>query len=151
MLNKDYKEMLQILSNNKVRFLVVGAYAMGAYGYPRATGDFDIWVEASSENSEKIYQSLSEFGAPLSELTKTTFCKEGIVFQIGVAPRRIDIITKIDGVDFKKAYSNKQEIEIEDIKIPFLSKEDLIKNKESTGREKDKLDAKYLRGNHDAQ
>ena len=150
MLNKDYKEMLQILLNNKVRFLVVGAYAMGVYGYPRATGDIDIWVEASSENSEKIHQSLSEFGAPLSEVTKTTFCEEGIVFQIGVAPRRIDIITKIDGVDFNKAYSDKQKIEIEGIKIPFLSKEDLIKNKESTGREKDKLDAKYLRENHDA-
>jgi len=150
MLNKDYKEMLQILSNNKVKFLVVGAYAMGAYGYPRATGDFDIWVEASLENSEKIYQSLSDFGVPLSELTKTTFREERVVFQIGVAPRRIDIITKIDGIDFKKAYSDKQEIEIEDIKIPLLSKEDLIRNKESTGREKDKLDAKYLRGNHDA-
>ncbi len=150
MLNKDYKEMLQILLKNKVRFLVVGAYAMGAYGYPRATGDIDIWVEASSENSEKIHQSLSEFGAPLSEVTKTTFCEEGIVFQIGVAPRRIDIITKIDGVDFNKAYSDKQKMEIEGIKIPFLSKEDLIKNKESTGREKDQLDAKYLRENHDA-
>jgi len=150
MLNKDYKEMLQILLNNKVRFLVVGAYAMGAYGYPRATGDIDIWVEASSENSEKIHQSLSEFGAPLSEVTKTTFCEEGIVFQIGVAPRRIDIITKIDGVDFNKAYSDKQKMEIEGIKIPFLSKEDLIKNKESTGREKDQLDAKYLRKNNDA-
>ena len=150
MLNKDYKEMLQILLNNKVRFLVVGAYAMGAYGYPRATGDIDIWVEASSENSEKIHQSLSEFGAPLSEVTKTTFCEEGIVFQIGVAPRRIDIITKIDGVDFNKAYSDKQKMEIEGIKIPFLSKEDLIKNKESTGREKDQLDVKYLRENHDA-
>jgi len=100
MLNKDYKEMLQILLDNKVRFLVVGAYAMGAYGYPRATGDIDIWVEASSENSEKIHQSLSEFGSPLSEVTKTTFCEQGIVFQIGVAPRRSDIITKIDGVDF---------------------------------------------------
>ena len=150
MLNKDYKEMLQILLNNKVRFLVVGAYAMGVYGYPRATGDIDIWVGASSENSEKIHQSLSEFGAPLSEVTKTTFCEEGIVFQIGVAPRRIDIITKIDGVDFNKAYSDKQKMEIEGIKIPFLSKEDLIKNKESTGREKDQLDAKYLRENHDA-
>jgi predicted nucleotidyltransferase len=150
MLNKDYKEMLQILLDNKVRFLVVGAYAMGAYGYPRATGDFDIWVEASSENSEKIYRSLSQFGAPLSDISKTTFCEEGIIFQIGVAPRRIDIITKIDGVDFKKAYSDKQEVEIEDIKIPFISKEDLIKNKESTGREKDILDVKYLRGNHDA-
>ncbi|MDT8302426.1 MAG: nucleotidyltransferase [Sedimentisphaerales bacterium] len=147
MLNKDYKEMLQILLDNKVRFLVVGAYAMGAYGYPRATGDFDIWVEASSENSKIIYQSLLKFGAPISELTQTTFCEEGIIFQIGVAPRRIDIITKIDGVDFKKAYSDKQEVEIEDIKIPFISKEDLIKNKESTGREKDILDVKYLRGN----
>lgn len=150
MLNKDYKEMLQILLDNKVKFLVVGAYAMGAYGYPRATGDFDIWVEASSENSKIIYQSLLKFGAPISELTQTTFCEEGIIFQIGVAPRRIDIITKIDGVDFKKAYSDKQEVEIEDIKIPFISKEDLIKNKESTGREKDILDVKYLRGNHDA-
>jgi len=150
MLNKDYKEMLQILLNNKIKFLVVGAYAMGIHGYPRATGDLDIWVEASTENSEKIYQSLSEFGAPLSEVTKTTFCEQGIVFQIGVAPRRIDIITKIDGVDFNKAYSDKQEIEVEGIKIPFLSKKNLIKNKESTGREKDKLDAKYLRGNSDA-
>jgi len=150
MLNKDYKEMLQLLLNNKVKFLVVGAYAMGIHGYPRATGDLDIWVEASSENSEKIHQSLSEFGAPLSEVTKSTFCEEGIVFQIGVAPRRIDIITKIDGVDFNKAYSDKQEIEVEGLKIPFLSKEDLIKNKDSTGRDKDKLDAKYLRENHDA-
>jgi hypothetical protein len=130
MLNKDYKEMLLILLDNKVRFLVVGAYAMGAYGYPRATGDFDIWVEASSENSEKIYQSLLKFGAPISELTQTTFREEGIIFQIGVAPRRIDIITKLDGVNFKKAYPDKQEVEIEDIIIPFISKEDLIKNKE---------------------
>ena len=150
MLNEDYKEMLQILLNNKVKFLIVGAYAMGIHGYPRATGDLDIWVEASTENSENIYQSLSEFGAPLSEVTKSTFCEQGIVFQIGVAPRRIDIITKIDGVDFNKASSDKQEIEVEGIKIPFLSKKNLIKNKESTGREKDKLDAKYLRGNSDA-
>jgi len=149
MLNEDYKEMLRILLNNKVKFLVVGAYAMGAYGYPRATGDIDIWVEASLENSEKIHQSLSEFGAPLSEITKTTFCEEGIVFQIGVSPRRIDIITKIEGVDFEQGYSDRQEIEIEDIKIPFVSKENLIKNKESTGREKDKLDVKYLLQNHD--
>jgi hypothetical protein len=80
---------------------------------------------------------------------KKTFCEEGIIFQIGVAPGRIGIITKIDGVDFIKAYPDKQEIEIEDVKIPFISKEDLIRNKESTGREKDKLDAKYLRGNYD--
>ena len=148
MLNEDYKEMLQILLNNRVKFLVVGAYAMSAYGYPRATGDLDLWVETSQENSEKIYQSLSEFGSPLEHITKNTFCEEGIIFQIGVAPRRIDIITKIDGVNFKQAYSEKEEIEIEGFELPFLSKENLIKNKESTGRERDKLDAQYLRQNN---
>jgi len=147
MLNDDYKEMLQILSANKVKFLVVGAYAMSAYGYPRATGDFDIWVEVSEENSKNIYKSLVEFGAPLSNIIENTFTEKEIVFQIGVAPRRIDIITNIDGVDFKTAYDTKEEIEIENIKIPFISKENLIKNKESTAREKDKLDAKYLKNN----
>lgn len=149
MLNEDYKEILQILLNNKVKFLIVGAYAMGAYGYPRATGDFDIWVESSAENSKKIYKSLSEFGAPLSSLTEKTFEEKGIIFQIGVAPRRIDIITHIDGVTFNEAYKTKEIIEIESLQIPFLSKENLIKNKQSTGRGKDKLDANYLRENKD--
>ena len=145
MLNEDYKEMLQILLNNEVKFLIVGAYAMGAYGYPRATGDFDIWVEASPGNSQKIYSSLSEFGAPLSDITKDTFIKKGIIFQIGVAPRRIDIITHIDGVNFQDAYQSRENIAIEGLSIPFISKENLIKNKQSTGREKDKLDANYLK------
>ena len=147
MLNKDYKEMLQILLNNEVKFLIVGAYAMGAYGYPRATGDFDIWIEASLDNSRKIYKSLSEFGSPLSDIAKDTFTKKGIIFQIGVAPRRIDIITHIDGVDFQEAYQSKENIEIEKLSIPFISKENLIKNKQSTGREKDKLDVNYLKEN----
>ncbi|OGW76017.1 MAG: hypothetical protein A2Z72_02005 [Omnitrophica bacterium RBG_13_46_9] len=147
MLNEDYKEMLQNLLDNKVKFLIVGAYAMGAYGYPRATGDLDIWVEASTENSKRIYKSLTIFGTPLSDITKNTFSEKGIIFQIGVPPRRIDIITHIDGVDFQTAYETKEEIAVENIKIPFLSKENLIKNKESTGREKDRLDAGYLRNN----
>ena len=149
MLNEDYKEISQILLSNKVKFLVVGAYAMGAYGYPRATGDFDIWIESSGENSKNIHKSLSEFGAPLSGVTEKTFEEKGIIFQIGVAPRRIDIITRIDGVTFKEAYKTKEIIEIEGLRIPFLSKENLIKNKQSTGREKDKLDANYLRENKD--
>lgn len=147
MLNEDYKEILQILLNNRVKFLVVGAYAMGAYGYPRATGDFDIWVEASVKNSKKIYKSLAEFGAPLSNVTEKTFAKRGIIFQIGVAPRRIDIITRIDGVIFEEASKTKEVIEIDSLQIPFLSKKNLIKNKQSTGREKDKLDVDYLKKN----
>ena len=145
MLNDDYKEILQILSRNKVKFLVVGAYAMGVHGYPRATGDFDIWVDASTENSALIYKSLIEFGAPLSDITSDTFTEGGIVLQIGVAPRRIDIITQIDGVDFHSAYGQKFVVELEGVTIPFLSKADLIKNKESTGRDKDKVDVKYLK------
>ena len=146
MLNEDYKEMLQILLGNKVKFLIVGAYAMGAYGYPRATGDVDIWVRCSKDNSRKIYKSLLDFGAPLTDLSIDTFVKEGIVFQIGVAPRRIDVLTQIDGVNFEDAYKDREEIELEGIVLPFISKENLIKNKKSTGRDKDKLDVKYLEG-----
>lgn len=149
MLNEDYKEMLQILLNNKVKFLVVGAYAMGAYGYPRATGDIDIWVESSLQNSRMIYKSLSEFGSPLSDITQETFTEKGIIFQIGTAPRRIDIMTHIDGVDFPAAYQDREEIEVEGLMIPFISKDNLIKNKEATGRPKDKLDADSLRRNND--
>jgi len=144
MLNEDYKEMLQILLDNEVRFLVVGAYAMGVYGFVRSTGDIDLWVLASSDNSARIYSCLQQFGAALSQISDTTFAEEGVVFQIGLAPRRIDIITKIDGVDFDKAYENRRQISIEDMNIPVISKADLIKHKLSTGREKDALDAKQL-------
>ena len=149
MLNEDYRDMLQILLGNKVHFLVVGAYAMGAYGYPRATGDFDIWVEPSPENSKKVYSSLAKFGAPLTDISEQTFTEEGIVFQIGIAPRRIDIMTHIDGVLFKDAYESKEVIGVEGLPIPFISKKDLIRNKRSTAREKDKLDADYLSRDQD--
>ena len=144
MLNDDYKEMLQLLLNNKVKFLVVGAYAMGAYGYPRATGDFDIWIEASVENSKRVYMALQQFGAPLTEIKETTFCQKDLIFQIGVAPRRIDIITNVDGVNFVEAYTAREEIELDDMNVPFISKANLIKNKKATGREKDRLDATTL-------
>jgi len=145
MLNNDYKEMLQLLKGNEVRFLVVGAYAMGAYGYPRATGDIDIWILTSGENSKKVFRALNEFGAPLAQVNETAFAERDIIFQIGVAPRRIDIITSIDGVEFEKAWQNRIEVDIDGLNIPFISKQDLIKNKESTGRDKDILDAKILR------
>ena len=144
MLNNDYKEMLQILSANDVKFLLVGAYAMGAYGHPRATGDIDIWVWATAENSEKIYNSLKQFGAPLAQINQDSFTEEGIVFQIGVAPRRIDILSRIDGVDFEDAYEKRQITDIDGIAVPLISKQHLIKNKLATGRKKDALDAEQL-------
>jgi hypothetical protein len=142
MLNEDYKDMLQSLLDNEVKFLIVGAYALAAYGYPRATGDFDIWVEASQENSKKILSALISFGTPTSGLS--------IIFQIGVAPRRIDLINHIDGVDFNNAYPSRTIIVMEGLNLPFISKENLIKNKKSTGRDKDLIDAKHLEENSDA-
>ena len=144
MLNSDYKDMLQALLDHGVKFLLVGAYAMGVHGYPRATGDIDIWVEPSSENSTRVYRSMAAFGAPLHEIDEATFATPGVVFQIGIAPRRIDIITAISGVGFDDAYQQRQIIEMEDLSIPILSLGDLIKNKRATGRDKDRLDADRL-------
>lgn len=148
MLNEDYRDILQHLLARRAKFLLVGAYAMGAHGYPRATGDLDLWVEPSPENSMLVYEALSDFGAPKHELTPQTFSEPGIVFQIGVAPRRIDILTRIEGVSFQEAYANREEIDVEGIAVPLLSKPDLIRNKEATGRDKDRLDAENLRKHH---
>lgn len=144
MLNSDYRDILQILLRNKVEFLVIGAYALATYGYPRATGDLDIWVKCSLENSKKIYHSLREFGSPLFALDEKSFSEKNIIFQIGIVPRRIDLLTSIDGVDFSKAYLQKKEFPLDNMIVPVISLKDLIRNKESTGREKDQLDAKIL-------
>jgi hypothetical protein len=145
-LNSDYKDMLQVLLDHEVKFLLVGAYAMGAHGFPRATGDIDIWVEPSAENSTRVYRSMATFGAPVQEIDKATFTTPGVVFQIGVAPRRIDIITTISGVGFSEAYPQREMVEIEGLSIPTLSLRDLIRNKRATGRDKDRLDADRLEG-----
>ncbi len=146
MLNQDYKEMLQILQNQDVDFILVGAYALAAQGYPRSTLDIDIWVDPTRENSMKVFKALSEFGAPLDEIGPNSFEQKGIMFQIGVAPCRIDIITEISGdIDFQSARNRANQVKIEDISLNILSIEDLIKNKEATGRPKDIEDANRLK------
>lgn len=144
MLNKDYKEMLQLLSEESVKFIVVGAYALAAHGFPRATGDIDIWIEPEIVNANKVIKVLKRFGCPLYSITIDDLLIKGTVFQIGVAPRRIDIVTAIDGVEFNEAWDDCIKVIIEGIHIPVLSLDKLIKNKESTGREKDVLDLKNL-------
>ena len=121
MLNEDYKEMLQNLLDQKVEFLVVGAYALAAHGFPRATGDMDIWIKPDEKNSKKVYKALARFGAPINEIREDEFSQPGLIFQIGVVPRRIDIITKIDAVEFDEADSDKIFVDIDDLKIPVLS------------------------------
>jgi hypothetical protein len=145
MLNEDYREMLSLLLEEKVDFILVGAFAMAAHGYPRATGDMDIWIRPDRENAERVYTALSRFGTPLSSVTRNDFAQQGLIFQIGVPPRRIDIITSIDGVTFPDADADKTMVPVDGMPVPLLSVDKLIKNKETTGREKDRLDAKILR------
>ena len=144
MLNEDYKEILQSLVDEQVKFLLVGAYAMAAHGYPRATMDIDIWVMPSPENADAVLRALKQFGAPLQDLTSEDLQKAGTVFQIGVAPRRIDILTEASGLQFDVAFTNSVETEIEGLTIHIPSVDDLIRNKTASGRTKDLADAEAL-------
>jgi predicted nucleotidyltransferase len=144
MLNQDYKEMLQCLLEEKVRFLLVGAYALAVYGYPRATKDIDFFVRATPQNASNVMRALIRFGAPVHDVSESDFSSEGIVFQIGNSPRRIDILTRISGVDFERAYANKALIKVEGVEVPVISLEDLIANKRASGRLQDLADVERL-------
>lgn len=145
MLNQDYREMLSLLIEKEVEFVLVGAYALAVHGFPRATGDIDIFVRPNPENAINLYECLAKFGAPLEGVSVEDFSSPSVIFQIGVAPRRIDILTTIDAVSFQEAIEDALVVQIEGLKIPVLSKSKLIKNKESTGRAKDKIDAENLK------
>jgi len=151
MLNADYKDMLRSLSDENVKFILVGAYALAAHGYPRATMDIDIWVMPSPENADAVMRALSRFGAPLQNLTKQDLLTAGTVFQIGVAPRRIDIITAASGLQFEPTYRNSISVNIEGIEVRIPSIADLILNKKATGRTKDLADAEALESLKNAQ
>jgi len=146
MLNQDYREMLLLFIENNVEFLLVGAYAMAAHGYPRATADIDIFVNPNPSNAARVFKALSKFGAAMKDVTIQDFETPGTIFQIGVEPRRIDIITEIDGLTFEEASEGLDIIDIEGLAIPLISKDKLIMNKLATGRDKDRRDAERLQG-----
>lgn len=123
MLNDDYKEMLQCLSEENVKFLLVGPYAVAAYGFPRASKNIDILVRPSRDNATSLMKALARFGAPLDGVSADDFSSEGVVFQIGNSPRRIDILTRISGVEFQQAYERRQVIALEGIEVPVISLE----------------------------
>lgn len=144
MLNKDYKDMLQCLLEEKVRFLLVGAYALAVHGFPRATKDIDFFVWATPENAANLVGALARFGAPLDGISESDFSTPGIVFQIGNSPRRIDILTNISGIEFEQAYANRKNVFLEGLEIPVISLSDLIANKRATGRTQDLADVEKL-------
>jgi len=144
MLNEDYRDILLALSDEKVKFLLVGAYALAAHGYLRATMDIDIWVLPSPENADAVMRALRHFGAPLHNLTKDDLQMDGTIFQIGVAPRRIDIITSATGLQFEETYGRSLSVSIEGIEVHIPSIDDLIRNKKALGRTRDLADAEAL-------
>lgn len=144
MLNEDYKEMLRALSDERVDFLLVGAYAMAAHGYPRATMDIDIWVKPDAGNAHAVLRALDRFGVPLHSLTIQDLTHDGTVFQIGAAPRRIDIITGASGLQFDEVLRSAVPVDIEGIEVRIPSVADLIRNKRAVGRTKDLADVEAL-------
>ena len=143
-LPQDFKELLQLLNSKKIEYLVVGGYAVALYGYPRATGDMDIWVAISKINAHKIVEALKEFGFDVSELKEELFLEKEKNIRMGIPPLRIEILTSIDGVEFTECYSNKEIVIIDDIEINFISLEDLKKNKKASGRYQDLADLENL-------
>jgi predicted nucleotidyltransferase len=143
-LNRDYYDMLSALCDAKADFLVVGAFALAAHGYPRATGDIDIWIRRTADNANRVMAALQQFQAPLMGLSKEDLQTPGVVFQIGVAPRRIDILTSISAVEFEEAWQERKEVNVDGLRFFVIGRESLIRNKRATGRPKDELDARWL-------
>jgi hypothetical protein len=144
-MNRDFFDMLSALSAEGVEYLVVGAYALAAHGFPRATGDLDIWVRPTAENANRVMRALGTFGAPLHDLTQDDFLRSDTVFQIGVVPGRIDLLSGITGVEFGDAWRTRVTAVIEGLAVPVIGADDLLRNKEATGRPQDLVDAAWLR------
>jgi hypothetical protein len=143
-LPKDFRELLQLLNSKKVEYLVVGGYAVALYGYPRATGDMDIWIALSKDNAHRTVEALREFGFDTPQLKEDLFLEKEKNIRMGNPPLRIEILTSIDGVEFAECYRNKRIVTIDDIDVSFISLEDLKKNKKASGRYQDLADLENL-------
>ncbi len=143
-MNPDFLDIIRALSDAEVRFIVVGAYAVNIYVDPRATGDLDLWVEPSPENAGRVLRALTAFGAPLTGVSESDFASPGITLQIGIPPRRIDLLTEISGVQFDEAWGDRSMHPFGPLTVPFLGKATLIRNKRATGRQKDLADLDFL-------
>ena len=145
-MDSNYLDMLKCLNKAGADYIMVGGWAVNLHGYVRATIDLDIWILADLENARKVYAALGEFGASLTGVSPDDFAADGTIFQIGVAPCRIDVINKIDGVKYAEASLRAIEKTIEGVPVRIISREDLIANKRASGRTKDLADAEILEG-----
>jgi hypothetical protein len=146
--NEDFLDMLDALSRHEVDFLVVGAYALAAHGCPRATGDIDLLVRPDLENARRVYSALLDFGAPVQAhgITELDFASTGVVYQLGLPPNRIDLLTSISGVDYATASTDALSGNIGSVAVRFIGRSALLMNKRAAGRTKDIADAEWLEG-----
>ncbi len=143
-MNQDFVDLLRALTAADARFLVVGAFAVSFHSRPRATGDLDLWVEPTPENAARVMRALREFGAPLDAIAERDFTAPHLVFQLGVPPRRVDLLTSLTGLEFGEAWATRIEGEIGGQRCAFIGREALIRNKRALGRPRDLADVEQL-------
>ncbi len=143
--NPDFKELLNLFEKHKIRYLIVGGYAVMKYSEPRFTKDLDVWIATDPENANAVYSALKEFGAPLADLNADDFTNKDYFYQMGRPPLRVDVMMSIPGVDFEDAWKNREFVTLDDFKIPFISRSDLIRAKKASGRPQDKIDIDKLK------
>lgn len=143
-LEEDLREFIELLNALEVRYVVVGAHAVAYHGYPRFTGDIDLFIETSVDNAERLAKVIQRFGFGDSGLSSADFLREDQVVQLGVAPNRIDLLTFLSGVGFEEAWATREQVEIEGLTMPIISKEMLKRNKAAAGRAQDLADLEYL-------
>ena len=143
-MHSDYKDLLAVFNAHGVEYLVIGAHALAAHGQVRATKDLDIWVRPVAENARRVLRGIEAFGAARHDLTEQDLTQPGTVFQIGVEPLRIDIITSIDGVEFSAAWPDRVMSKFEQQAAPVLSRKHFIQNKRASGRHQDLADVERL-------
>jgi predicted nucleotidyltransferase len=143
-MNKDFVEFVNLLNKHDVNYMIVGGYALALHGKPRQTGDLDIWIDKGKMNAEKMLHVIRDFGFGSLGLKEEDFLKENAIIQLGYPPVRIDILNVIDGIKFKEALSHRLTQNIDGVILPFIGKDDLIKNKKAAGRSQDLTDIKEL-------
>lgn len=141
---KDFREFVGLLEKHSVRYLIVGGYAVGFHGYPRFTGDLDIWIEISTLNAFKMMAVINDFGFGTLGIQENDFLQEGNIIQLGYPPLRIDLLTEIDGVTFEDCFEKRVQVNFEEFKYNFINYDDLLKNKKASSRPKDIDDFEYF-------
>ncbi len=139
-MNANFLDLLSALNVAEARFLIVGGYAVGVHGRPRATKDLDVWIEASADNARRVVQALRDFGAPLGDLTEADLEKAGTGFQMGQPPERVDILTQIEGIRFEDAWPRRLQTTFGAVSCGVIGRDDLIANKRAAGRPQDLAD-----------